>query len=104
MPQLIDLSDVQDFHAARFLIYWLIASVVAVLTAYSISYEHKMKWFRQRKDNGFMVRRGVMGNFSLLGVPRTKEGFAITFGIFAGAGVIWALVVFLILPLLGYDV
>ncbi len=36
-----------------------------------------------------MVRRGVMGNYSLLGVPRTKEGFAITFGIFAGAGVIW---------------
>ena len=104
MPQLIDLSDVQDFHAARFLIYWLIASVVAVLTAYSISYEHKMKGFRQRKDNGFMVRRGVMGNYSLLGVPRTKEGFAITFGIFAGAGVIWALVVFVILPLLGYDV
>ena len=63
-----------------------------------------MKWFRQRKDNGFMVRRGVMGNYSLLGVPRTKEGFAITFGIFAGAGVIWALAVFVILPLLGYDV
>ena len=51
---------------------------MAVLTAYSISYEHKMKWFRQRKDNGFMVRRGVMGNYSLL--------------------------VFVILPLLGYDV
>ena len=51
-----------------------------------------------------MVRRGVMGNYSLLGVPRTKEGFAITFGIFAGAGVIWALVVFVILPLLGYEV
>ena len=31
--QLIDLSDVQDFSAARFLLYWLIASVVAIIVA-----------------------------------------------------------------------
>ena len=52
---------------------------------------------------GFMVRRGVFGNFSLLGVPHSKEGFAITAGIFIGAGVIWALLVFVILPVFGYN-
>ena len=91
--QLIDLSDVQDFSAARFLLYWLIASVVAIIVAYSIGQENKLKWFRQRKSNGFMVRRGVFGNFSLLGVPNSKEGFAITAGIFIGSGVIWAVLV-----------
>ena len=103
MPQLIDLSDIQDFNAARFLIYWLVATVVAILTAYSISYENKMKWFKQRKSNGFMVRRGPLGHFSLLGVPVTKEGFAITAGIFIVAGIVWALLIFLILPLFGYN-
>lgn len=101
--QLIDLSDVHDFSAARFLLYWLIASVVAIIVAYSIGQENKLKWFRQRKSNGFMVRRGVFGNFSLLGVPNSKEGFAITVGIFIGSGVIWALLVFVILPVFGYN-
>ena len=101
--QLIDLSDVQDFSAARFLLYWLIASVVAIIVAYSIGQENKRKWFRQRKSNGFMVRRGVFGNFSLLGVPNSKEGFAITAGIFIGSGVIWAVLVFVILPVFGYN-
>ena len=101
--QMIDLSGVHDFNAARFLLYWLVASVVAVIAAYSISPEKKMKWFRQRTSNGFMVRRGVFGNFSLLGVPASKEGFAITAGIFIGAGVIWALLVFIIFPVFGYN-
>ena len=101
--QLIDLSDVHDFSAARFLLYWLIASVVAIIVAYSIGQENKLKWFRQRKSNGFMVRRGVFGNFSLLGVPNSKQGFAITAGIFIGSGVIWALLVFVILPVFGYN-
>ena len=43
--QLIDLSDVQDFSAARFLLYWLVASVVAIIVAYSIGQENKLKWF-----------------------------------------------------------
>ena len=51
--QLIDLSDVHDFSAARFLLYWLIASVVAIIVAYSIGQENKLKWFRQRKSNAF---------------------------------------------------
>lgn len=101
--QLIDLSDVHDFSAARFLLYWLIASVVAIIVAYSIGQENKLKWFRQRKSNGFMVRRGVFGNFSLLGVPNSKQGFAITAGIFIGSGVIWAVLVFVILPVFGYN-
>lgn len=71
--QLIDLSDVHDFSAARFLLYWLVASIVAIIVAYSIGQENKLKWFRQRKSNGFMVRRGVFGNFSLLGVPNSKK-------------------------------
>lgn len=101
--QLIDLSDVKDFSAARFLIYWLVASIVAVLVAYSIGAENKVKWFKQRKNNGFMVRRGPLGNFSLLGVPNSKEGFAITAGIFIVAGIIWAILIFVILPLFGYN-
>ena len=101
--QLIDLSDVKDFSAARFLIYWLVASIVAVLVAYSIGAENKMKGFKQRKNNGFMVRRGPLGNFSLLGVPNSKEGFAITAGIFIVAGIIWAILIFVILPLFGYN-
>ena len=51
-----------------------------------------------------MVRRGWFGNFSLLGVPRSKMGFAITAGIFIGAGIVWALLIFMILPMLGYHV
>ena len=47
--QLIDLSDVHDFSAARFLLYWLVASIVAIIVAYSIGQENKLKWFRQRK-------------------------------------------------------
>ena len=43
--QLIDLSDVHDFSAARFLLYWLIASVVAIIVAYSIGQENKLKWW-----------------------------------------------------------
>ena len=31
------------------------------------------------------------------------EGFAITAGIFIGSGVIWALLVFVILPVFGYN-
>lgn len=102
--QLIDLSSVQDFNAARFMLYWLVASVVAVIVAYSIGQENKLKWFKPRKSNGFMVRRGVFGNFSLLGVPNSKEGFAITAGIFIGSGIIWAILVFLLLPLFGYNI
>ncbi|MFQ9401930.1 MAG: hypothetical protein ACLR1D_06255 [Dialister sp.] len=34
--QMIDLSDIKDFHAARFMIYWLVATVIAVIVAYSI--------------------------------------------------------------------
>ena len=29
--QMIDLSGVKDFNAARFLIYWLVATVIAIL-------------------------------------------------------------------------
>lgn len=84
--QMIDLSGVKDFNAARFLIYWLVATVIAILVAYNIDPQKKLVWFRQRSDNGFMVRRGWFGNFSLLGVPRSKMGFAITAGIFIGGG------------------
>ena len=94
--QMIDLSGVKDFNAARFLI--------AILVAYNIDPQKKLVWFRQRSDNGFMVRRGWFGNFSLLGVPRSKMGFAITAGIFIGAGIVWALLIFMILPVLGYHV
>mgnify|MGYP007124134845 CR=1 FL=1 len=90
--QMIDLSGVKDFNAARFLM------------AYNIDPQKKLVWFRQRSDNGFMVRRGWFGNFSLLGVPRSKMGFAITAGIFIGAGIVWALLIFMILPVLGYHV
>ena len=38
--QLIDLSDVHDFSAARFLLYWLVASIVAIIVAYSIGQEN----------------------------------------------------------------
>ena len=34
--QMIDLSGVKDFNAARFLIYWLVATVIAILVAYNI--------------------------------------------------------------------
>lgn len=101
--QLIDLSDVENFSAGAFLLFWLVATIVAVVTAYSIAPEKKMKWFRQRSDNGFMVRRGWFGNFSLLGVPTSKEGFAITLGIFVVSGLIWAFLVYLLLPILGYQ-
>ena len=100
--QLIDLSDV-DFNAARFLIYWLIATIVAIIVAYSLTPEQKVKWFRQRKGNGFMVRRGPLGNYSLRGVPVSKQGFAITAGVFIGSGVIWAAAIFLILPIFGWN-
>ena len=70
--QMIDLSDVHDFSAARFILYWVVASVVAVIVAYSIGQERKLKWFKPRSSNGFMVRRGPLGNFSLLGVPPRK--------------------------------
>ena len=79
------------------------ATVVAIIVAYSIDPRKKLIWFRQRSDNGFMVRRGWFGNFSLLGVPRTKEGFAITVGIFVVAGLIWALLVHILLPIFGYQ-
>ena len=83
--QMIDLSGVKDFNAARFLIYWLVATVIAILVAYNIDPQKKLVWFRQRSDNGFM-------------------GFAITAGIFIGAGIVWALLIFMILPVLGYHV
>ena len=89
--QMIDLSGVKDFNAARFLIYWLVATVIAILVAYNIDPQKKLVWFRQRSDNG-------------LGVPRSKMGFAITAGIFIGAGIVWALLIFMILPVLGYHV
>ena len=92
--QMIDLSGVKDFNAARFLIYWLVATVIAILVAYNIDPQKKLVWFRQRSDNGFMVRRGWFG----------KMGFAITAGIFIGAGIVWALLIFMILPVLGYHV
>jgi hypothetical protein len=50
-----------------------------------------------------MVRRGVFCNFSLLGVPNSKEGIAMTAGIFIGTGVVWALLVFIILLIFGYN-
>ena len=53
---MIDLSGVKDFNAARFLIYWLVATVIAILVAYNIDPQKKLVWFRQRSDNGFMVR------------------------------------------------
>lgn len=59
--QMIDLSGVKDFNAARFLIYWLVATVIAILVAYNIDPQKKLVWFRQRSDNGFMVRRGWFG-------------------------------------------
>lgn len=102
--QMIDLSGVHDFNAARFLLYWLVASVVAVLVAYMMKPENKLKWFRQRKTNGLFERRGLLGNFSLLGVPCSKEGFAITAGIFIGAGIVWALLVYVLLPAFGHPV
>lgn len=102
--QMIDLSGVHDFNAARFLLYWLVACVVAVTTAYTIKPENKLKWFRQRSTNGLFERRGMFGNLSLLGVPRSKEGLAITVGIFIGAGLIWATLVFIILPVVGHPV
>ena len=34
--QMIDLSDIKDFHAARFMIYWLVATVIAGIVAYSL--------------------------------------------------------------------
>ena len=70
--QMIDLSGVKDFNAARFLIYWLVATVIAILVAYNIE-------------------------------PQKKR-FAITAGIFIGAGIVWALLIFVILPMLGYHV
>lgn len=94
----------QGLQCRSFLIYWLVATVIAILVAYNIDPQKKLVWFRQRSDNGFMVRRGWFGNFSLLGVPRSKMGFAITAGIFIGAGIVWALLIFMILPVLGYHV
>lgn len=102
--QMIDLSDVHDFSAARFILYWVVASVVAVIVAYGIGQGRKLRWFKPRSSNGFMVRRGPLGNFSLLGVPHSKEGVAITVGIFIAAGIIWAILVFMILPALGYNI
>ncbi|WP_296956989.1 phospho-N-acetylmuramoyl-pentapeptide-transferase [uncultured Dialister sp.] len=101
--QLIDLSDVKDFHAGRFLLFWLIASIVAVIVAYSIGQENKHKWFRQRSTNGIFERRGVFGNLSLLGVPTSIPGLLITIGIFAASGLIWALLVFAVLPIFGIN-
>ena len=43
---MIDLSGVKDFNAARFLIYWLVATVIAILVAYNIDPQKKLVWFR----------------------------------------------------------
>lgn len=102
--QLIDLSGVQDFHYLRFLLFWIIATVVAVIVAYRIGPEKKMKWFKQRKTNRLFERRGWFGNLSLLGVPHSKMGFAITGGIFASSGLIYVFLVYLFLPLIGYPI
>ena len=45
---MIDLSGVKDFNAARFLIYWLVATVIAILVAYNIDPQKKLVWFGQR--------------------------------------------------------
>ena len=41
---MIDLSGVKDFNAARFLIYWLVATVIAILVAYNIDPQKKLVW------------------------------------------------------------
>lgn len=98
---MIDPSTIhiEGFSVAHFILYWFIAAVIAVATAIAIGQERKLKWFKQRSKNGMMVRRGVFGNYSMLGMPVTLPGFIITFGIFAGAYVIWAAIVYGILPL-----
>lgn len=103
MP-LIDLSGVQDFHFQRFLLFWFIATVIAVIVAYRIGPEKKKKWFKLRKTNRFLERRGFFGNLSLLGVPNTLMGAAITCGIFISTGIIWGALTFLFLPLFGIPI
>ena len=49
--QMIDLSDIKDFHAARFMIYWLVATVIAVIVAYSIDPRKKLVWLRRCGSN-----------------------------------------------------
>ena len=70
--QMIDLSGVKDFNAARFLIYWLVATVIAILVAYNIDPQKKLVWFRQRSDNRFMVAAAGLeiSAYSAFPVPR----------------------------------
>lgn len=100
---LIDASSlgIADLNLFNFFMYWLIAGIIAVATAIGIGQERKVKWFKQRSRNGIMVRRGLFGNYSMLGMPVTLPGFIITFGIFAGAGVVWAILIYGILPFTG---
>lgn len=97
---MIDLSGVQDFNVSHFLLYWLIVGIIAVAVAIGIGQERKLKWFKQRSKNGIILRRGMFGNYSMLGVPVTLPGFVITAGIFAGGWVVWAILVYGILPLI----
>lgn len=99
----MDLSAIpmQGFNVAHFMLYWLIAGVIAVGTAIAIGQERKAKWFKQRSKNGLLVRRGVLGNYSMLGMPVTLPGFIITFGIFASAFVVWGITVYGVLPMWG---
>lgn len=95
---MIDVSGIEGFNLFNFLMYWLIAGIIAVGTAIAIGQERKVKWFKQRSKNGIFVRRGMFGNYSMLGVPVTVPGFIITVGIFAGAGIVWAILIYGILP------
>lgn len=96
---MIDLSGVQDFNVTHFMLYWLIVGIIAVSVAIGIGQERKLKWFKQRSRNSIILRRGMFGNYSMIGVPVTLPGFIITIGIFAGGWVIWALLVYVVLPL-----
>lgn len=101
MPQLIDLSNVH-IDAAAFISFWLIAIVVGIVTGIILGPERKRKWFKQRQKNNIILRRGSLGNYSLIGMPVTLEGFAVTAVMFAVTAVVWAIVYYGLVPIVKY--
>lgn len=77
----------------QILVFFCIGLGVSFFAGLWVGEERKRKWFQKRTKPSAFLRRGLLGEACHFGYPRTKEGYAVTIGIFVIAAFLYFLII-----------